>query len=134
MKLTVRSEYACLTLFYLSQRYGRGFVKTEEIARAQHIPKKYLEQILLLLKRAGYVRSKRGARGGYEMSKSPRQISVAEIVRLMDGPLAPVESASKYFFSHTPIEQEKALLCLFKEIRNMVAKKMEATTFASLIE
>jgi len=66
------------------------------------------------------------------LSKLPGKISIAEIVRLMDGPLAPVESVSNFFIAHTPTEKDKALSCLFKEIRDLVAEKMENTTFESL--
>lgn len=132
MRLSTRSEYACLALIDLATQYGEGLVKIAEIAKRKEIPQKYLEQILLTLKRAGFLISKRGAKGGYQLSKPPGKISIAEIVRLMDGPLAPVESVSKYFFAHTPTEKDKALSRLFKEIRDLVAEKMESTTFESL--
>jgi len=134
MKLSTKSEYACLALIDLSENYNKGLVKIEEIAKRKKIPKKYLEQILLLLKRSGYLKSRRGAEGGYKLSKSPDKISIAEIVRLMDGALAPVESVSKYFYEHTPIEQNKKLISLFKEIREYVANKLEKTTFADIIK
>jgi len=133
MRLSTRSEYACLALLYLAARHGEGLVKIEEIARRQRIPRKYLEQILLTLKQAGYLRSKRGASGGYALARPPGKISVAEIVRLMDGPLAPVLSVSKYFFAHTPIERERSLVKLFKGIRDVIARKMERTSFADLL-
>ena len=133
MKLSTKSEYACLALIDLSENYNKGLVKIEDIAKRKKIPKKYLEQILLALKRAGYLGSKRGAEGGYKLSKDPGRISVAEVVRLMDGALAPVESVSKYFYEHSPIEQNKKLIGLFKEIREYIANKMEKTTFADLI-
>ena len=133
MKLSTKSEYACLALIDLSEHHGKGLVKIEEIAERKKIPKKYLEQILLALKRAGYLRSRRGAEGGYKLAKAPDKISVAEIVRLMDGALAPVESVSKYFYEHTPIEQNKKLIALFKEIRDYIANKMEKTTFKDII-
>lgn len=66
------------------------------------------------------------------LAKHPSKISIAEVVRLMDGALAPVESVSKYFYESTPIEQNKALINVFKDIRDYVAKKMETTTFADL--
>jgi Rrf2 family protein len=88
MKLTTKSEYACLALLDLSEYYDKGMVKADDIARRKNIPKKYLEHILLLLNKAGYVRSKRGTDGGHGLSKNPKQVSVAEIIRLMDGPLA----------------------------------------------
>ena len=118
----------------LSKNYNKGLVKIESIAKRQRIPKKYLEQILLLLKTSGYLKSKRGAEGGYVLAKHPKNISLAEIVRLMDGALAPVESVSKYFYDKTPISKNRKLIAVFKDIRDYVAKKMEKTTFADLIK
>jgi Rrf2 family protein len=132
MKLSTRSEYALLALLELSDNYGMGMLKIEDIARRRKIPRKYLEQILLILKRAGYLKSRRGAEGGYLLSRSPKSISVAEIVRLMDGALAPVDSVSRYFYSHTPIEQSRELKALMKEIRDYVSGKLEKKTFADL--
>jgi len=132
MKLSTKSEYALLALIDLAHNFGKGLVKIEELSERKKIPRKYLEQILLTLNRAGYLRSKRGADGGYELSKDPNKISVAEIVRLMDGALAPVGSVSKYFYAGTPIEQSTKLVKLFKEIRDQIAKKMENTTIADL--
>lgn len=134
MKLSRRSEYACLALVELSENYGKRLTKIKDIAKRKKIPRKYLEQILLILKKAGFLKSKRGAEGGYKLSKSPDKIFLAEIIRLMDGALAPVESVSKYFYEPTPIEQNKKLVGLFKEIRNYVANKMENTSFADLIK
>ena len=132
MKLSTKSEYACLALIDLAEHHGSAFVKIEDIAQRKRIPKKYLEQILLILKRARYLRSKKGPEGGYGLAKPPAKISVAEIVRLMDGALAPVESVSRYFYESTPIEQSKRLVRVFKDIRDYVAKKLERTTFADL--
>lgn len=134
MKLTVKSEYACLALLDLAKHYEKGMIKTGDIAKRKNIPKKYLEQILLLLNKAGYVRSKRGIDGGYMLSKNPRHVSLAEIIRLMDGALAPVESVSKYFYHSTPIERSKALVRLMKDIRDYTSTKLENTTFADLIK
>jgi len=134
MKLTTKSEYACLALLDLSEHFEKGMMKAEDIARRKNIPKKYLEQILLLLNKAGYVRSKRGIDGGHGLSKNPKQISVAEIIRLMDGPLAPVESVSKYFYHNTPIEQSKAFVRLMTDIRDYTSRTLENTTFADLIK
>jgi Rrf2 family cysteine metabolism transcriptional repressor len=134
MKLTTKSEYACLALLELSEYFENGVIKTEDIAIRRNIPKKYLEQILLLLNKAGYVRSRRGIDGGYSLSKNPERITVAEIVRLMDGALAPVESVSKNFYHSTPIEQSKALVRLMKDIRDYTVRKLENMTFADLMK
>lgn len=133
MKLSTKSEYACLALIDLSERYSEGLIRIEDISKRKNIPKKYLEQILLLLKRTGYLKSKPGVNGGYCLLKKPDKISIAEIVRLMDGALAPVGSVSKYFYETTPIDQNKNLLNFFKGIRDYIANKMEKTTFTDLI-
>ncbi|RKX77822.1 MAG: Rrf2 family transcriptional regulator [Spirochaetes bacterium] len=134
MRLSTKSEYACLAIIDLAENYHKNPRLTiAEIARHKDIPKKYLEQILLILKRGGYVTSYKGAEGGYTLAKKPEDISIAEIIRLMDGALAPVESVSKYFFKHTPVERSPELLSLLKEIRDYISDKLERTTFADLI-
>ncbi len=133
MKLTTKSEYSILALIYLARR-GRGqWVKMEEICTTYGIPKKYLEQLFFVLKRSGYVKAKRGAEGGYSLVKPPDEVTLAEIVRLMDGALAPTESVSEHFFSHTPLEKEQKVVGVLGEIRDYVSKRLEETTFAQLI-
>jgi Rrf2 family protein len=132
MKLTARSEYALLALVYLNRQDDEGFVSVETIALAQAIPPKYLEQILLALKRARYLRSSKGQHGGYRLARPAGKITLAEVVRLFDGALAPTESVSEYFYESTPIEKEKRLVRVFKEIRDYVADKLEHTTVADV--
>ena len=132
MKLTFRSEYALLALMYLKRRRGDGFVSVETIATDRGIPYRFLEQILLVLKRGRYVKSIKGKHGGYRLAKDPGAITLAEIIRLLDGALAPTESVSRYFYEPTPIEKEKALLKLFKEIRDFISRKLEGITLADI--
>ncbi len=132
MKLTTRSEYALLALIYLSRRNDGKLVSVEVIAKAQKIPPKFLEQIMLTLKRARFLRSAKGQGGGFSLAVSPDKINLAEIIRLFDGPLAPTESVSKYFYEPTPIEKEKKLIRVFKDIRDHVSAKLEGTTLADM--
>ena len=133
LRLTARSEYALLALVYLARHEGKGFVAVQSIATAQGIPPKFLEQILLTLKRARYVRSLKGQRGGYSLARPARDIHLAEVIRLIDGALAPTESVSKFFYESTPVEKEKKLLRLFKEIRNFISDKLEGTSLADVV-
>jgi Rrf2 family transcriptional regulator, cysteine metabolism repressor len=134
MRLSKKSEYACLALIYLSREYDKeNLIRIADISSAQNIPQKYLEQIMLLLKNSGYVIGVRGVNGGYKLAKNPGDITMAQIIRLIDGALSPVASASKYYYTATPIEKEEKLLNVFKEIRNSVSDKLEATTFEDLI-
>ncbi len=132
MKLSFRSEYALLALVYLAHSGSGKFIPVKTIAQEQGIPPKYLEQILLTLKRASYLRSVKGQGGGYALAKPPNQISLAEVIRLFDGPLAPTGSASIFFYESTPIEKNTSLLTVFKDIRNQVAEKLENITLADL--
>lgn len=133
MKLTARSEYALLALVHLARQNSGEVVSADSIARAKAIPPKFLEQILLTLKRARYLRSTKGQRGGYQLAKPADAVTLAEIVRLFDGALAPTESTSKYFYSPSPIEKERRLLRLFREIRDAVSNRLEAATIADML-
>jgi len=132
MKLTTRSEYALLALLYLARQEERTPVSVATIAQAQHISRKFLEQILLVLNRGGYLRSSKGRHGGYRLAKAASAISLAEVIRMFDGALAPTESVSKYFYESTPIERERGLVDIFRDIRDYVSDKLERTTLADI--
>jgi Rrf2 family cysteine metabolism transcriptional repressor len=132
MRLSVKSEYACLALLDLIDYFGKGIRTTAQIAEKQEIPKKFLEQILLALKHGGYLQSSKGKGGGYWLVKEPGSISLAEIIRLMDGSLAPITSVSKFFYKPTPIMKHKRLLRVFQDIRDYTANMLEKTTFGDL--
>ncbi len=133
MKLTTKSEYSILAIIHIARNERRGFIKIEEICSRYDMPKKYLELLFGVLRQSGYIKTRRGTSGGYKLSKPASKISVAEIIRLMDGPLAPVESVSRYFYSETPLSREKKVIKVFKEIRDYVAKRLEKLTFADLV-
>jgi len=133
VKLTTKSEYLILALIYMARNKNEKFIKIEQICSKYDIPRKYLELLFSILKQARYIRTKRGASGGYMLAKPPSKISLAEIIRLMDGALAPTESVSKYFFTATPLSQEKKVVRVFKEIRDFVSNKLESVTLSDLI-
>ena len=133
MKLTTKSEYSILALIYIARNEKNGFIKIEEICSKCDIPKKYLELLLTILRQSRYIETKRGASGGYKLAKPASQISVAEIIRLMDGALAASASVSKYFFSDTPLSKEKKLMKIFWEIRDFISEKLEALKLSDLV-
>jgi Rrf2 family transcriptional regulator, cysteine metabolism repressor len=133
MKLTTKSEYSLLALVYLA-RAGEGtYVKVEDICERYGISKKYLEQLLTTLKQSGFIRARRGATGGYALAKRPEDISLASVIRIMDGALAPTQSVSTYFFDHTPIEKEPRMVGVFREIRDYIADRMENTKLKDIL-
>lgn len=133
MKLTKKSEYALLALIHIARQQDGGVASSRNICDQYEIPKKYLESLLGILKNNGLIKSQRGPEGGHRLAVPAKEISLARIIRLMDGALAPTESASKFFYSPTPIEEEKKALNFFKEIRNYVATKLENAKLSDLI-
>ena len=133
MKLTSKSEYALLAMVFLARNHGKGMISVQKIAEAQGIPPKFLEQILLILKRARFLKSMKGHDGGYSLSIPPEKVNLAQIIRLFDGALAPTESVSKYFYEPTPVEKEKGIVKVLKNIRDYVSDKLENTTLRDVI-
>jgi len=95
MKLSKKSEYGLRALLELTLAYGHTSLQRQEIADRQHIPVEFLEQILLVLKRAGLLSSRRGMKGGYTLIKPPDSITLGQVIRALDGPLAPIGCVSK---------------------------------------
>lgn len=95
MKLSKKSEYGLRALLELTLAYNHATLQRHDIAARQHIPVEFLEQILLALKRAGILSSRRGMKGGYTLIKPPNEISLGQVIRILDGPLAPISCVSK---------------------------------------
>jgi Rrf2 family protein len=114
MKISARGEYACRAILDLALHYNRAEpVQMGEIAQRQDVPHKYLEQILIFLKRAGLVESRRGSTGGYTLARPPAEISLGQVIRATDGPPVPVacleegkECDRKRFCCFSPVWQE----------------------------
>ena len=133
MKLTTKSEYTLLALIYMAREEKEGYIKIEEICEKCDISKKYLELLLTILRQNRYIKTRRGVSGGYRLARPASKISIAEIIRLMDGALAPTESVSRFFFSATPLSKEKRLIKVFKEIRNYVADRLETLKLSDVV-
>jgi len=134
MRLSTKGEYASRAMLELSLRYQCGPLHSRQISEVQEIPQRFLEQILLLLKRAGYLKSRKGQKGGYILAKPPDKINVAEVIRVMDGPLAPIDCVSVMAHETCPMERTCGLRWLWKDVRDAVAEILERTTFADLVQ
>jgi len=132
MRLTTKSEYSLLALIYIARNARKGYVKVEDICAEYGISKKYLEHLLMILRQSRFLKTKRGAGGGYALAMPASKISVAAVIRLMDGALAPTESVSMYFYSETPLMKEKKIMGVFKDIRDYAAKKLERLKLSHL--
>jgi Rrf2 family protein len=117
----------------LARRQEQGAIKIRDIAAESDLPEKFLELILLELKNARIVDSVRGARGGYQLRRDPAEIPLSDIIRLVDGPLAPMGDAEQLRGLITKDADHRALYEVFLEVRDAAAKILENTTVADLV-
>lgn len=138
MRLTKRGEYALRALIDLgiAQSVGRPMIQISELAERENIPIKFLEQILVTLKEAGYLESRRGKQGGYLLAKPMEKITIGEVVRLLDGPLAPIPCVSQNFYERCscPDETHCGLRMLMLDVRNAIANILDRYTLAQTVE
>lgn len=136
MKLSLRGEYALRALVVLGLNYGQQVVRIQTISEKQNIPKRFLEQILNDLKSAGVVESRRGIAGGYRLSKPPEQITLALVIRHIEGPLAPVSCVSENYYARCscPNEDLCAIRSIMKEVRDAIVAILEGVTVAELCQ
>ena len=134
MRISHRGLYALRALLHLAETYDRGLVKIHEIAESEHIPEKFLEGILVTLKNARLVASQRGREGGYRLRRPPREVIIGDVVRLVDGPLAPFGDAVELAQLVRTEERHAALFALFLDVRNAAAAILDHTSLQDLVE
>jgi len=125
-----------LAIIRLAKEYGKGTLLINEIAESEKIPKRFLESILLELKKNGYLGSKLGKKGGYYLLKKPEDVNLAEIIRLFEGSIALLPCTSEKFYQpceHCKDEATCTIKSTFKDIREYTYQKLANTTLASLI-
>ena len=132
MKVSTKGDYATRAMQDLALHYDQGPIQIEDIAKRQHLPVRYLEQILLSLKRAGYLESKRGVNGGYYLAKHPREVTLGAIVRATEGPIIPIFCVGS---GKREICIEEAHCCLrdiWVDVRDAVTKIVDQITLEDL--
>jgi Rrf2 family transcriptional regulator, cysteine metabolism repressor len=132
VRISQRGLYALQALTVLAQRHPSGVVKIKEIAAEEKLPEKFLESILLDLKRARVVVSVRGAHGGYRLNRPPAKISLGEVLRWIDGPLAPFEDAESLRRRVHSDRKHRPLFQVLLDVRNATAKILDHTSLADL--
>lgn len=133
--LTKKSKYGLKAVLFLAESAGRGPVLVSELAEREGLPKKFLEAILLELKRHGILQSKKGKGGGYFLSREPDQVTLGQVIRVLDGPLAliPCVSQTAYMKCEECIDERTCGIRLaMKEVRDATAEILDHTTLASL--
>ena len=138
MKVSKRGEYALRALidFGLAQALGRPMLQVSELAAKEDLPVKFLEQILMQLKTGGYLESRRGKHGGYLLALPSENICIGQVIRLIDGPLAPIAcvSQSAYERCSCPDEEHCGLRILMLDVRNAISNILDRFTLADIVE
>lgn len=133
MKVTYKGDYSLKAVLSLALHYNKGVLPIQELAKEGDIPFKFLEQILLTLKKGGFVGSKRGVDGGYFLARPPEAITVGEVIRFIEGPIEPVTCANKDSYEKC----KDFPYCVFKDIWNQVytatSLVVDTVTFAELV-
>jgi Rrf2 family protein len=133
MKITYKGDYSLKAILDLAVHYNKGVMSIQELAKKGDIPNKFLEQILLTLKKGGFVGSKRGVGGGYFLARPPESITVGEVVRFIEGPIEPIACAGKKKYEKC----KDFPYCVFKDIWSQVhtatSLVIDTVTFAELL-
>lgn len=136
MRVSAKAEYACRAMLELSRCYNvTEVIQINDIATRQHIPKKYLVQILLQLQRAGLVKSKRGATGGYMLAKAPSEITLGDVMRTTDGKLVAIESLEyrrKRLGDAPPTDTQSVLRDVWQDVQEKVSNIVDSITFEDI--
>lgn len=134
--LSKKTRYALKALVVLGKNFGQAPMQIQKIALEEHIPKKFLEQILLDLRNAGLLYSKKGAGGGYGLIKDPKEISVVQVLRLTGGPVALLPCVSLNFYQpcqECVNESTCGVRDVFAEVRDATLKILSETSIADVI-
>ncbi|MFA5256660.1 MAG: Rrf2 family transcriptional regulator [Opitutales bacterium] len=138
MRLTKKAEYGLRAIINLgiAQELGRSRVSVADLATADNLPMKFLEQILILLRDADYVDTQRGKNGGYFLNKDPKTVKMGDLVRLLDGPLAPIACASQSAYEPCSCADEDhcGLRMLMIDVRNAISGILDRYTLADVVE
>ncbi len=133
MKITYKGDYSLKAMLDLAMHYNKGVLSIQELSKKGDIPFKFLEQILLTLKKGGFVASKRGVDGGYFLARPPEAITVGDVIRFIEGPIEPVECANKESYEKC----KDFPYCVFKDIWSQVYTTtclvVDTVTFAELV-
>ena len=141
MKISYKCDYAIKALLFLAVKSEEGsenYYQLSEISKTQDIPVKFLEQIMLILKNAGYVSSHRGKNGGFAINRMPSNIKLGEIIRLIDGPISPIACVSRSGYKYCDFEDKLNYSCVLKpiwaEVRDAISNIVDKLTFSDLVE
>lgn len=135
--ISKKTKYALKALIYLARQQDKGPILIADLAREERIPKKFLELILLALKNSGVLQSKKGKGGGYYLARPPREISMGKVIRILEGPLAPVPCVSETAYARCEEcddEWSCGIRLVMKDVRDAMAQILDSASLADVLE
>jgi Rrf2 family protein len=135
--LTQKSKYALRALLVLAKEYGQGPVLISDIAHREALPQKFLELILLELRNHGILGSKKGKGGGYFLARRPELVHLGEVLRVLEGPLAPLPCVSKTAYvrcAECRDERTCGIRMVMKDVRDATARILDQTSLADILK
>lgn len=134
MKISYKCDYALKAIFHLALRYGEDeAVSINELAKAGDMPKKFLEQILLILRKGAFVKSKRGISGGFFLAKHPKDITVGSVVRFIEGPIEPISCVETKEYKGCKDIASCIFRNVWKEVSDAISVVVDTLTFEELV-
>ena len=134
MKISTKGEYGIRAMLELARRYGEGYIQSSDIAAERDIPENYLYQLLITLRKAGLIRSRRGPQGGHMLARSPERISLAETIIALEGPLAPVACILDNIADDCCFHDRCVMRGVWQQINDATAAILEETNFEVLAQ
>ncbi len=134
MKVSTKGEYGIRALLELTKRYGEGYVLSSDIAAARSIPENYLYQLLITLRKAGIIRSRRGPQGGHMLARAPQDISVADALLALEGPLEPTLCVQEDIVNDCPYHEGCAMREVWQLVTDATSEVLRSTRFDALAE
>lgn len=133
MKITYKGDYALKALLELALNYNKGVLSIQELAKKGDMPFKFLEQILLVLKKGGFVDSKRGIEGGYFLARTPETITIGEVMRFIEGPVEPIACAAQKKYDKCRDFTHCVLKDIWSQVYTATSLVVDTVTFAELV-
>ena len=136
MKITYKGDYALKALFQLALRYNEGemgVMSINDIAKLGDMPVKFLEQILLILRRGNFVKSKRGINGGFVLARPPKEITIGEVIRFIEGPIEPISCIREECYKGCKDVASCIFRDVWKEVRDAISSVVDTVTFEDLV-
>lgn len=132
MRLSTRGHYGLKAMYDLARHYGAGPIPLKSVAERQNISGHYLEQLISVLRKGGLVKSVRGAQGGYVLARPPEEIRVGDVIRLLEGPIAPVECVSEIRAAECDQADHCITRTVWRRVRDSIAQVMDSISLADM--